>query len=433
MIRISKINFALLFVSFALCFSWRSLAATLRVTTTFPSPLVFHHIKDWQGFESVFVNACAIKLLSARGGRLTPDLAESWEVSKDGKEYVFKIRRNAMFSDGSPLEASAAAFAIERHIKLGGQNAEELKNTIKGALNSGKGIKVSGIEILDPTQLKITLVRKHDDFLTLISMLSFSIFKPVDLNLLKDEIKSNFVASGPYKVRTVSERKIVLDKNEKYWNEELLSKIPESVELIDSKDLSINTIASGVSDVAAIAGSGVNKELLAKSGIQFVRAGLGQNYLLPDFKGRTLAKVPDLVRSIHILLDRQKIIENQKSKGFFDSKGIVALTAGIESIETEFNQKHKGSLKVKDKVVKKLTSQVEIMRKSSLSLTIAFKDSTPYARAFGESVASEIESLGIPVSRLPLDPSEINSNQNSGKFDLRIVGEMWDITKPALA
>ncbi|MGO4889970.1 nickel ABC transporter substrate-binding protein [Anaerobacillus sp. MEB173] len=39
------------------------------------------------------------------GGELKPQLAESWEISEDGKEYVFNLRQGVKFSDGSSFNA----------------------------------------------------------------------------------------------------------------------------------------------------------------------------------------------------------------------------------------------------------------------------------------------------------------------------------------
>ena len=36
---------------------------------------------------------------------LTPDLAESWQVSADQKEYIFKLRQNVKWHDGHPFTA----------------------------------------------------------------------------------------------------------------------------------------------------------------------------------------------------------------------------------------------------------------------------------------------------------------------------------------
>ena len=48
------------------------------------------------------------------GMRLVPGLAESWEVSPDGREYTFRIRPEAVWEDGTPITAADAVFTIRR-------------------------------------------------------------------------------------------------------------------------------------------------------------------------------------------------------------------------------------------------------------------------------------------------------------------------------
>jgi peptide/nickel transport system substrate-binding protein len=45
---------------------------------------------------------------------LEAELAESWKVSKDGKQITFKLRRGLRFSDGSPFSAEDVAFTVTR-------------------------------------------------------------------------------------------------------------------------------------------------------------------------------------------------------------------------------------------------------------------------------------------------------------------------------
>jgi len=46
-------------------------------------------------------------------GTFSPDLAESWEVSEDGKVWTFKIREGVKFHDGEPLTAEDIAFTYK--------------------------------------------------------------------------------------------------------------------------------------------------------------------------------------------------------------------------------------------------------------------------------------------------------------------------------
>ena len=47
-----------------------------------------------------------------------PSLAESWEISEDGKTITFKMRDGVKFHSGNPVRAEDAAWSIQRAVKL---------------------------------------------------------------------------------------------------------------------------------------------------------------------------------------------------------------------------------------------------------------------------------------------------------------------------
>ncbi|MCM3341129.1 ABC transporter substrate-binding protein [Paenibacillus sp. MER TA 81-3] len=47
-------------------------------------------------------------------GEIQPALAESWDISPDGKEYTFHLRKDVQFSDGTPFNAEAVKFSVDR-------------------------------------------------------------------------------------------------------------------------------------------------------------------------------------------------------------------------------------------------------------------------------------------------------------------------------
>jgi peptide/nickel transport system substrate-binding protein len=57
-------------------------------------------------------------------GRPRPWLAESWTVDKDGREVTFTIRKGVTFTDGTPVDAEAVRYSLERYLKLSKRNAD---------------------------------------------------------------------------------------------------------------------------------------------------------------------------------------------------------------------------------------------------------------------------------------------------------------------
>ena len=45
---------------------------------------------------------------------VVPDLAESWDISADGRVYTFRIRPDAVFHDGKPVTAEDVRWSLER-------------------------------------------------------------------------------------------------------------------------------------------------------------------------------------------------------------------------------------------------------------------------------------------------------------------------------
>src|SRR5271170_6174495 len=46
--------------------------------------------------------------------KVEPELAQSWNLSPDGRTITFKLRQGAQFSDGSSLTSQDAAWSIRR-------------------------------------------------------------------------------------------------------------------------------------------------------------------------------------------------------------------------------------------------------------------------------------------------------------------------------
>jgi len=78
---------------------------------------------------------------------LEPELAESWKVSKDGKQITFKLRHGITFSDGSPFSSEDVAFTMQRLMD------PALHSSTGDAFRSGSG--AVSTKIIAPDQIAI--------------------------------------------------------------------------------------------------------------------------------------------------------------------------------------------------------------------------------------------------------------------------------------
>ena len=91
-----------------------------------------------------------------------PGVAESWTISKDGLTYTFKLRKNAVWSDGTPITAKTVTDSWLRCLNpdTAAKYASLLTGIIKGAkqYNAKKaGPEVVAIKALDDTTFQMTL------------------------------------------------------------------------------------------------------------------------------------------------------------------------------------------------------------------------------------------------------------------------------------
>jgi peptide/nickel transport system substrate-binding protein len=142
---------------------------------------------------------------NATGTGLLPDLATSWDISKNGLTYTFHLRPDAQFSDGTPVTAQDAAYSIIRS-----------KNT-----SGGWGFLLTAVKKVTATDahtLKITLTQPHAPLLADLAMYAYSI---VPEKLVKAQGKAFWqhpVSSGPFMITSYSaDSEIDLARNPHFY------------------------------------------------------------------------------------------------------------------------------------------------------------------------------------------------------------------------
>ncbi|HBG28172.1 MAG: hypothetical protein A2Y10_19530 [Planctomycetes bacterium GWF2_41_51] len=165
----------------------------------------------WMMFENVFEPLMAYDYDEIK---LKPMLAESYEMSPNGLEIIFKLRDDVYFSDGVPITADDVLFTYNTIINP----------LIDAADLAQLFIEVKSLEKIDAKTVRFKFHRPYFKALEIASFTHIGIF-PKHIYDFKDAQDfnrriSNPVGSGPY----VFERwdvgeKVSFRRNENYWRD----------------------------------------------------------------------------------------------------------------------------------------------------------------------------------------------------------------------
>ena len=157
--------------------------------------------------------------------KLEAELAESWQMAKDGMSVVFKLRKNAKFHDGTPVTARDVKWSLDRAVTVGGFPTFQMK--------AGSLEKPEQFEVIDEHTFKVTFLRKDK-----LTMMDLAVPVPCVFNseLVKkhatekdpwglDWTKNNTAGGGAYKLESFkSGQEIVFVRNDE-WKSGPLPKI----------------------------------------------------------------------------------------------------------------------------------------------------------------------------------------------------------------
>ncbi|WP_051251421.1 oligopeptide ABC transporter substrate-binding protein [Paenibacillus harenae] len=160
----------------------------------------------------------------------TNDGAATYEVSEDGRTFTFTIKDNVNWHDGKPVTAEDWLFAHEviGDPKYDGPRYDSNFTNIVGMTeyHEGKADTISGIEVLNEKQLKITYIQSTPSLLTG-GVWSYPLAKhifgnmPVDKISSSPEVREKPIGFGPFKVESiVPGESVVYTKNTDYWRGE---------------------------------------------------------------------------------------------------------------------------------------------------------------------------------------------------------------------
>jgi peptide/nickel transport system substrate-binding protein len=147
-------------------------------------------------------------------GKFVGDVAESWQTSADNLTYTFKLRPNALFHDGTPVDAAAVKFSIDRL----------MDPATKSGMRSFYE-PVHSVEVLGPQTVQVRLKHPYAFFLHMLAayrtglvLYSPAATQKFTLEERKQGKPGAVVGCGPFRlVEWVKGGHLVMERFDKYF------------------------------------------------------------------------------------------------------------------------------------------------------------------------------------------------------------------------
>lgn len=201
----------------------------------------------WAVSVRVFGNIYDNLVVQDQDGKIKPWLAKSWITSTDGLSYTFKLRKDVTFHDGTPFNAEAVKFNLDRIINPATKAANALA-LVQPYQSSN---------VIDEYTIKVNLARPSEAFLANLSQSMLGIISPTAAKKYGEQFGQHPVGTGPFEfVSWEDNASIKLKRNDHYaWG-------PETVDNTKAPQLDGITF-SIIPEEATRVGSVQSKQVLA--------------------------------------------------------------------------------------------------------------------------------------------------------------------------
>ena len=336
-------------------------------------------------------------------GNIHPNLAESWEVSDDGRLYTFKLRKGVKFHNGQEMTAEDAKFAMDYTM-----------NPKNGARGYSVLKIVDRVEAADKYTLKVYIKNASPGFLyTLTEIQTFSVVPKESLPEGVRKIKRYPVGTGPFKfVEWQPKQRIVLERFDDYWGHKAFV---DKVIMRPIKDATIRMTALRAGDidmvvrapyewVKEIAGGRLRGFSMAKAAYAGGR-GIDFNVADPPFNNKKLRL------AVAHAIDRKEIMDAAYF-GFGDPsdqkypRGHSGYFEGVPSPEYDLN-KAKALLKeagYKGETIEIMTNQGAVREIEATTLQ------------------AQLKKIGMKIKLKVLERGAALSLRRKGKFAFKFGG-----------
>lgn len=410
------------------------------------------HATDVASFEVIADCIDGLMQLDS-DGKAIPALAESFDISEDGKTYTFHLR-DAKWSNGDPVTADDFVFAWRRHCQKAEEYAYIMGNTVACVKNAdavikGGDPKTLGVSAPDPKTFVVELDAPVSFFP---SLMCFPTFYPINEKFYNslDEgsygtSPETFLSNGAFMLVNYipGTANIQLKKNDSYWNADKIALEGFQYQVVSSSDNALTSFKNGTLNLVSISGNQVEhvkKDAeLAKNLRTFASGALNYLSFNQDPKNHhagALANV-NLRLAISNAIDRESLVYNYVMNGAVATYTAVPVEFAPNAKTGKFfaeDQKQFADVVGFNvsKAQEFLAKAKAELGKDNFDLNLIYSNDGDSSTKIVQAIKSQVEDNlpGVKINLQPMPKAEYLSNITSDNYDLALVDWVPDYNDP---
>jgi len=378
---------------------------------------------------------------------IEPCLATSWEISADGKEITFHLRKGVKFHDGTDFNADAVVFSFARQYDPNNPYYQYGKWNMWGYLF----YDVDRMRKIDDDTVKLVLKRPNVSILTSLALYRVSeTVSPTNAEKYQGDAFKHPCGTGPFKfVEWVKSDHVTLEANEDYWQER--AKLNQLIFKI-IPDASARLMALEVGEVQGMELPNpadfdrikTNKDLVLMTqpgmNVGYLAMNTGYGYVdenknnIRDNDSEPLVKTPGYFepltkkkvrQAINMAIDKQAIVDNIYMGSAIKAKtGMPPFMLGYKDDIDDYPYDPERA--------KELLAEVGYPNGFEVTLHV-MPVSRPYMfdpHKVGEVIQSYLAAVGIKVKFYQVDWSSYLQETMDGKHQIALLGWRGDNGDP---
>ncbi|ETX63231.1 periplasmic oligopeptide-binding protein [Citrobacter portucalensis] len=376
-------------------------------------------------------------LISDVDGKPSPGVAEKWE-NKDFKVWTFHLRKDAKWSDGTPVTAQDFVYSWQRlaNPNTASPYASYLQYghivNIDDIIAGKKPVTDLGVKALDDHTFEVTLSEPVPYFYKLLVHSSVSPVPRAAVEKFGEKWTqpANIVTNGAYKLKdwVVNER-IVLERNTNYWDNaktviNQVTYLPISSEVTD-----VNRYRSGEIDMTY---NNMPIELFQKLKKEIPNEVHVDPYLCTYYYEINNQKAPfNDVRvrtALKLALDRDIIVNKVKNQGDLPAYSFTPpYTDGAKLVEPEW---FKWSQEKRNEEAKKLLAEAGYAAEKPLTFDLLYNTSDLHKKLAIAAASIWKKNLGANVKLENQEWKTFLDTRHQGNYDVSRAGWCADYNEP---